>query len=160
MDDIEIRIARRTDVARLDAALNRLSEDLGDAHAASVADLERFGFGVAPAFQALLAERGEETLGCAVYSPVFSTIRAAPGLYVSDLWISREARGLGLGRRLLGAAARAAEAAWGARFLKLTVYDDNHPAQAFYDRLGFHRDARETPLTLDAAGFDSLKGSE
>jgi ribosomal protein S18 acetylase RimI-like enzyme len=84
---------------------------------------------------------------------VFSTVRGGAGLYVSDLWVAPEARSAGLGHRLLKAAeARAAEA-WGAGFLRLTVYDDNPRARAFYDRLGFHSDPRETPLAIDFADF-------
>lgn len=158
MTDITVRIARREDAGRLNQALRGLSEDLGDAHGASDEDILRSGFGETPIFRAQLAERGERALGCALYSPVYSTIRAAPGLFVSDLWIAADARGYGLGRRLLAEAATDAAEAWGARFLKLTVYDDNHPAQAFYRRLGFRHDRRDQPLTLDAAGFDALRG--
>ncbi|MGB8624273.1 MAG: GNAT family N-acetyltransferase, partial [Paracoccaceae bacterium] len=115
-------------------------------------------FGPVPAFRALLAEAGDEVLGVAMYSPVFSTVRAAPGLYVSDLWVSSAARGRGLGKRLLQAVARDAEEAWGARFLRLVVYEENPDARRFYDRLGFSADPQDIVMTLDETGLNALKG--
>jgi ribosomal protein S18 acetylase RimI-like enzyme len=143
---ISIRRAEKVDAEKLNAALMRLSEDIGDDHGASAKDLIRHGFGPSPAFHALLAERdpGGEVLGVIVYSPVFSTVRASAGLYVSDLWVSGETRGSGLGKRLLSAALAAAPQDWTVGFLKLAVYNDNPSARAFYDRLGFSHDPNET----------------
>lgn len=157
-ETITIRPAVEADVARLNKALSRLSEFLGDTHAATPEDLRRGGFGPVPAFRALLAEAGDEVLGVAMYSPVFSTVRAAPGLYVSDLWVSSAARGRGLGKRLLQAAARDAEEAWGARFLRLVVYEENPGARRFYGRLGFSADPQDIVMSLDETGLNALKG--
>ena len=102
-DAISIRRAEKADAEKLNAALIRLSEDIGDDHGASTQDLIRHGFGPSPAFHALLAERAVDraVVGTIVFSPIFSTVRAAAGLYVSDLWVARETRGSGLGKRLL-----------------------------------------------------------
>jgi ribosomal protein S18 acetylase RimI-like enzyme len=54
---------------------------------------------------------------------------------VSTLYVLRSAQRLGLGRRLLGAAARVLQAN-GADALTLWVLDGNRPARAFYERLG------------------------
>jgi ribosomal protein S18 acetylase RimI-like enzyme len=51
--------------------------------------------------------------------------------------VSETARGTGLGRRLLAAAAQEGAAHWQAVALRLTVYEGNTGARAFYDRLGF-----------------------
>ncbi len=154
---ISLRQAERGDVERLHEALCALSNDLGDAHGAGADDLVRAAFGPAPVFRAQLAEVGPGPLwGVAVYSPVFSTTRAAAGAYVSDLWVSPRARGAGLGQRLLAAVARDAARHWRAGFIKLTVYDDNPDAQRFYARLGFVPARGETVFTLDRAGMAEI----
>lgn len=158
MTDICIKPVTDADAARLNEALARLSAEIGDQHHATAEDILRHGFGASPAFRALLAERRRAVVGAAVFSPVFSTKRAAAGLYVSDLWVASEARGLGLGRRLLAGAFMQAAREWGAAYLKLTVYADNLSARAFYDRLGFTADTRETHLTLQGPELDALKG--
>ncbi|MCB1462693.1 MAG: GNAT family N-acetyltransferase [Nitratireductor sp.] len=157
MGEIAIRRAVAGDAERLNDALRRLSEDIGDSHAGTPALLARAGFGDHPAFRALLAENASTIVGAALYSPVFSTVRAGAGAYVSDLWTAPEARGKGLGRRLLAAVAEDAEGVWGATFLKLAVYDDNAMARAFYDRLGFAAARGETTLTIDHNGLAALK---
>jgi len=153
-----LRAARRTDLARLAAALARLSDDLGDRHLAGEAELDRAAFGPAPAVRAVLAEvRPEAPLaGVALFSPTFSTVEGAAGAYVSDLWVAPEGRGAKLGRRLLGAVAEEAGRLWGARHLRLTVYDDNPRAVAFYARLGFVERGRDRAMVLNAKGLAAL----
>lgn len=158
MGGVTIRRAGEADLGRLDTGLRQLSAALGDAHSAARDDLHRACFGAGPVVRAMIAERGEALLGIALFSPVFSTMRGAIGLYVSDLWVDETARGAGLGRRLLAAAAREGNLLWDARFLRLVVYDDNPSARAFYRKLGFSDDRREILMTLDEAGIAALKG--
>jgi len=153
---ITIRQAAPGDAESLDTALRHLSHAIGDTHGASVDMLRSAGFGDNPAFRALLAETSGEVIGAALYSPVFSTVRAGAGVYVSDLWVSEAVRGKGLGRKLLQAVADDAGKVWNARFLKLVVYEDNADARAFYDRLGFAASRGETILTLDETGLAAL----
>lgn len=157
MTAITIRLAGAGDAERLNRALAHLSGEIGDDHGGNATLLREAGFGDNPAFRALLAEAGQDVVGAALYSPVFSTVRAGAGVYVSDLWVSADARGQGLGKRLLRAVAEDAGAVWKARFLKLAVYDDNAGARAFYDRLGFAAATGETILTLDDRGLTALK---
>ncbi len=95
--------------------------------------------------------------GLALYFPGFSTTMAAPGLYVQDLWVSGAARGAGLGKRLLAAAATHAAETWGAQYLALTVYEDNPKAQVFYEALGFGLHKSENPARLTGQKFEALK---
>ena len=157
MTEITIRRAETEDAERLNEALSHLSGEIGDDHGGTAELLAKAGFGDDPAFRALLAEAGEQVVGAALYSPVFSTVRAGAGVYVSDLWVSGAARGQGLGKRLLQAVAADAKAVWNARFLKLVVYDDNDGARRFYDRLGFIASDGETTLTLNDKGLAALK---
>ena len=116
---VTIRPVKRTDVARLNTALRALSAGMGDSHRARDADLAQAGFGATPAFHALLAEWGGETLGVAVYSPLYSTTRGRAGAYVSDLWVAAEVRGKGPGSRLLCAVRDRARGQWGPGFCAL-----------------------------------------
>lgn len=159
MSNITIRRAERADAERLHAALLQLSADMGDTHVASLDDLIRHGFSETPAFFALLAIRpsDDRTLGVLQASPVFSTTRGGTGLYVSDLWVDGEARGEGLGQRLLAASLDLAPDSWTPVFLKLAVYHDNPDARRFYERLGFAPREGETVFDLRAPALDKLR---
>jgi ribosomal protein S18 acetylase RimI-like enzyme len=152
---IDIRQAGPEDAALLATGLARLSDDLADDHRMDTTGLRAAFAAPIPPFRAVLA--GAEGWGLALYSPVFSTVAGGAGLYVSDLWVAPAARGSGLGRRLLAAAARDAAANWAAVYLTLAVYDTRPAARAFYDRLGFVAVADETRLRLAGAALSSLR---
>ena len=157
METLSIRQAVAADAAKLNQALARLSADMGDAHRATDADIARACFGPAPVLHALLAESGDGTVvGAAAYSPFFSTVNGAVGIYVSDLWVAEEARGRQLGRRLLAAVRVAGSKAWDASFMRLGVYHDNPGAMAFYQRLGFVPASETQFMTLAGKAFQSL----
>lgn len=158
MNNVTIRPVTEADLPLLDTALRVLSADLGDTHRAGLDSLRKAGFGPCPAFHAMLALAGDMVLGAVMFSPVFSTVRGMPGLYVSDLWVSDTTRGSGLGRRLLAAAGDRAARAWGAGYLRLDVYDDSPGARGFYQRLGLEQMQGQRTLALSGAGFDTLKG--
>lgn len=159
MDDPRfVRVVDAAGLARLDGALAALSADLGDAHAPQRARLHRALSGPHPAAHGLLALAGEDAVGAALFSPVYSTVRGAAGIYVSDLWVAPSVRGRGLGRRLLAEVARVGAELWGADWLKLAVYDHSTEAQAFYRRLGFHPAEGMREMRLDAARLAALIG--
>lgn len=153
---ITIRLAGAADAARLNAALRALSDDLGDSHGATDADIAAAGFGPDPAFRALLALQGDRVVGAAVFSPIYSTTRGQAGAYVSDLWVANSARGSRLGPRLLAAVRDTAAARWGAGFIRLAVYSDNPRAVAFYERMGFAARAGEVGMILEGAALAAI----
>ena len=154
---ITIRLAELADAARLNAALQELSNDLDDTHRASNKDLELAGFGKSPCFSALLAESQNDLVGVAMFSPMYSTTRGAPGVFVSDLWVSKSQRGMGVARNLLAEVCESAADKWGAAFLRLNVYQDNQGAIAAYEKLGFDTDLHEAVMTLNPNEFDALR---
>lgn len=157
MHDIEFRnVAGADDLARLEAALRALSADIAEKNATDSVKLAQAILGVQPAAHGLLALREDQTLGAALYSPVFSTVRGAAGVYVSDLWVSAGMRGQGLGARLLAEVARAGAMRWQASWLKLAVYDHSHAAQHFYQRLGFEPARGMQELRLGPQGVVNL----
>jgi ribosomal protein S18 acetylase RimI-like enzyme len=151
-----IRLAERADAPRLNAALQKLSQTMGDTHRADDLAIAEAGFGKTPAFYAELAEEGDQIVGVAVYSPLFSTVRGKAGVYVSDLWVDEAARGQRLGVRLLEAVRDDAKARWGAGFLRLVVYDDNPRAVSFYAGLGFRSSTGETVMTLEDSALTAM----
>ncbi|WP_420395179.1 GNAT family N-acetyltransferase [Nioella sp.] len=158
MGNVTIRPVEEADLPMLDGALRMLSDDLVDTHRATLEALRKAGFGPCPAFHALLALSGDTAQGAVMFSPVFSTVRGMPGLYISDLWVSAQARGTGLGRRLLAAASARAGALWGAGYLRLDVYDSSPEAIGFYTKLGLAPMEGQRTLALSGAGFAQLKG--
>lgn len=150
---LAIRRARVDDAPTLHRLLQELAAALGKSGdiRSTVEDLEQYGFGHEPCFEAMLAFEvagsRETAVGLAVYFYEFSTWRGHPGVYVQDLYVAPAARGRGLGRELIQAVReRAAE--WGGRYVKLTVYDRNPAALAFYHSIGFESCEDELPLVL------------
>ncbi|MCS6919225.1 MAG: GNAT family N-acetyltransferase [Fimbriimonadales bacterium] len=102
---------------------------------ATEADLERALFGERPVAEALLAWRGEQAVGYALFYPVFSTFRGRAALYLEDVYVSPEARGQGVGLAFMRALAQIATQR-GYDRLEWSVLEWNTPALEFYKKLG------------------------
>jgi GNAT superfamily N-acetyltransferase len=77
----------------------------------------------------------DDPAGFALYFQSFSTFLGRPGLYLEDLFVRPEWRGLGLGRRLLTHLARiAVDRGYGR--MEWSVLDWNEPALAVYRKVG------------------------
>ena len=104
---------------------------------------ERFtedAFGDDPAFEGFIAEesekpQGDVPLGYLLYTPTYDSDTATRGLFIIDLWVRPWTRRLGVGRKLMGAAAERAKERKGA-FLFWSVYKPNTLARRFYDGIG------------------------
>jgi GNAT superfamily N-acetyltransferase len=134
---ISIRPAVPEDVPLILTFIRELAryERLEHALAATEADLTRTLFGARPYAQVLFACREGAPVGFAVYFYNYSTFMGRPGLYLEDLFVRPDSRGLGVGRRLLEHLARLAIEQDCARF-EWAVLDWNEPAIGFYKRLG------------------------
>ena len=113
-------------------------ERLGHACVATEALLQETLFGDAPAASVLLARRGRETAGFALFFRSYSTFLARPGLYLEDLFVLPAWRGRGIGTMLLAELARIAGARAYGR-LEWAVLDWNADAIGFYESLGAER---------------------
>lgn len=106
-----------------------------DAVTATEADLLRDGFGENPYFYCIIAEYEGKPAGFAFYFFNYSTWTGRPGLYLEDLFVNPEFRGLGIGKALLARVAAIALEK-GCPRLQWEVLDWNAPAVDFYASLG------------------------
>jgi len=158
LDDIEIRLATERDCAAIQGMLARLAADTGDGERfdCGIDDIREHGFGDGALFESLIASRGDENLGLALFFPLFSTTRGQPGVYLQDLWVSPVCRDVGLGSHLLRRVAGHAAAGWRAGYLELMVHGHNRAADRFYRRHGFVEYEHDRHLSIDGAAFDAL----
>ncbi|MDH4048295.1 MAG: GNAT family N-acetyltransferase [Gammaproteobacteria bacterium] len=154
---ITIRLADPQDAEAVHSMIYALAEALGDERkvVSTVEDLIEHGFSRQAAFEVLLAERNSDPMGICLFFYSFSTWRGALGVYIQDLYVSDQARGTGLGRRLVAETARIA-ATRGADHLRLTVDSKNTSAQAFYETLGMIVRDDELIYQASDAAFDAL----
>lgn len=92
-------------------------------------------FGQRPMAEVLIAENDGTPVGFALFFHNFSTFEGRPGIYLEDLFVVPEARGLGAGKALLQRLAQLATERGCAR-LEWSVLDWNEPSIAFYKSLG------------------------
>lgn len=132
-----LRPATREDVPAVARLIRALAEYERLSHAclADEAALDAHLFGPRPYAEVLIAEVGGEPAGFALFFHNYSTFLTKPGIYLEDLFVVPERRGLGLGRKLLGALASLAVER-GCGRLEWSVLKWNAPAIGFYERLG------------------------
>lgn len=143
-----VRPATPTDAPVLAGLVAGLMADEGKTNAPPTPEqLADWLAGEPPMVEVLLAEKvsGGETggdardrgaLGYLAFYRAFSLFRPGPVMLVENVYVVAQARGTGVGKRLLAAAARTALArGWGR--LELNVAADNAGAEAAYRALGF-----------------------
>ncbi len=134
---ITIRPATRADVGQILTFIRELAiyEREPDAVTATEEDLLSHGFGESPYYSCLIAEQDGMAVGFALYFFDYSTWLGRPGLYLEDLFVPLEFRGLGIGKALLQRVAAIALEK-GCPRLKWEVLDWNTPAIEFYRSMG------------------------
>jgi GNAT superfamily N-acetyltransferase len=136
-NSITIRPAARHEIPLVLQFIRELAvyERLEAQVVASEADLATALFGARPYAEVVLACLEDAPVGFALFFHNFSTFLGKPGLYLEDLFVRPEARGRGIGRRLLAWLAHEALARGCAR-LDWAVLDWNTPSIGFYYSLG------------------------
>lgn len=102
---------------------------------ANVADIERTIFAENSTNHALIAELDNTPIGFAVYFFSYSTWLGKYGIYLEDLYVAPEHRGVGAGKALLQQLAKIAVEKDCGR-VEWSVLDWNTPAIDFYDSIG------------------------
>lgn len=136
-DDLIIRSAENKDVTNLLKLIKELAEYENLSHLV-IADeilLSRSLFGKNSSVNALIAEFKGETAGMAIYFFNFSTFLGRPGIYLEDLFIRPQFRGLNIGKTLLIELVKIAKQKNCGK-VEWAVLDWNLSAIEFYKKLG------------------------
>nr|WP_250894005.1 GNAT family N-acetyltransferase [Croceibacterium selenioxidans] len=115
-------------------------------------------FGPRPYAEVLIGEVDGVAQGFALFFHNFSTFEGKPGIYLEDLFVRPEARGVGLGKALLVELARLARERDCAR-LEWWVLDWNEPSIGFYKSLGARPMDEWTVMRVDGEALGELAAS-
>ena len=138
---LDIRRATSADLDLVAPLFDRYRQFYGcspDLDAARGFLAERLERGESVVFVAVLDGQG---VGFTQLYPTFTSIGAARAWILNDLYVSPEARRMGVGRRLMDAARAMAEET-GAASLELATAKDNAGAQALYRSCGYKKDEK------------------
>ena len=137
IDDFVIRKAEPADVPLVLDFIRKLAvyEKLSHEVEATGPDLERYLFGRDRVAEVVIGYFRDKPVGFALYFYNFSTFLGKPGIYLEDLYVLEEHRGMGFGRVLLAYLARLAVEK-GCGRLEWSVLDWNEPSIGFFRSLG------------------------
>lgn len=131
----QIRPAEPADLPALAGFIRALAAHHGDTALVTEEALRRLFFGPARAAAALVAEAEGRPVGFAATVPLVRLQLAERGTEVQHLYVVPQARGRGIGRALVEAAARAAADA-GHAYIVIGTHPANRDAQAAYRAMG------------------------
>ncbi|MBC7168300.1 GNAT family N-acetyltransferase [Phenylobacterium sp.] len=160
MGAVFVRPAGPADAALIHAFVRDLAdyEKLLHEVEATEADIASALFGENPRVFCEIAEPDGAAVGFALWFYSFSTFRGRHGIYLEDLFVRPQARGVGAGKALLRALAkRCVEEGLGR--LEWSVLDWNAPAIGFYDGLGAAAMDAWTVRRLDGKALEALAAS-
>jgi GNAT superfamily N-acetyltransferase len=158
-DEIRLRFATAADADVVLAFIRGLAayEKLEHEVEADAERLRATLFGEQRYAEVILAEIAGEPAGFALFFHNYSTFLARPGIYLEDIFVLPERRGLGVGGRLLAALARLAVER-GCGRLEWSVLDWNEPALAVYRKLGARPMDEWTVQRVDGDALTALAG--
>jgi len=136
------------------AVYERLEHEMS----ATTADLATSLFGPRPYAEVVFACLDGTPVGFALFFHTFSTFIGKPGIYLEDLFVRPQARGRGIGRRLLAWLARTTLERGCAR-LDWAVLDWNAAAIAFYRSVGAVAQDEWTIMRVSGAALERLAHS-
>ncbi len=156
-DAISIQRATADDVPLILELIRHLAEYEKLSHEVVATEqlLREHLFGPHPMAEALIARMANTGVGYALYFHNFSTFLGVPGIYLEDLFVRPEYRGLGIGKSLLREIARVAVARKCGR-VEWSVLNWNEPSIEFYKRLGANPKSEWTIYQLTGDAIDRL----
>ena len=136
MKNLQIRMAEKKDASLVLSFIKGIAayEKMSDCVTATEEILEEFVFD-RKAASVFLAEWQGKPVGFALFYENFSTFVGRTGMYLEDLFVLPEARGKGIGKKLIHAVAQEAVNR-GCQRMEWTCLDWNRPSIEFYLRMG------------------------
>ena len=157
---VHIRVATIGDVPLILQFIRELAdyERLLHEVEATEADIRRDLFGENSRAFCEIAEVDGQPVGFALWFYSYSTFRGRAGIFLEDLFVRPEARGVGAGKALLARLAqRCMDADLGR--LEWSVLNWNTPSIEFYDSLGAAAKTEWTVRRLDGEALERLAAS-
>ena len=148
--EITLRFAKAEDAGLILGFIKELAEyeKLADEVVTDENSLRDSLFGEKQVAEVVIADYKGEAAGFALFFHSFSTFLGKPGIFLEDLYVRQEKRGLGIGKTLLCFLAKIAVERDCGR-LEWAVLDWNEPAIGFYRKLGARTMDGWTTFRLD-----------
>lgn len=161
MSNIHIREARATDSALILGFIAELARYEKAEHEmmANESDIRESLFGEEATANAVICCLDDIPVGFAVYFYNYSTWLGKNGLYLEDLYVSPEYRGIGAGKALLKFLAKLAISKQCGRF-EWSVLDWNEPAIKFYQSFGAEPQNEWVAYRLDGQALLDFASSD
>jgi GNAT superfamily N-acetyltransferase len=158
-ENITIRPATEQDVPLIRGFIRDLAkyEHLEHEMVATEEGLRKTLFGERRYAEVVFACVGTDPVGFALFFHNYSTFLGKPGIYLEDLFVRPEARGRGIGKRLLAWLAQTTVARDCGR-LEWAVLDWNEPSIGFYRSLGAVLKKEWQIFRLTGAALEALAG--
>ena len=157
MNDLSIRAAKPENVAQILFLLREFAEyeNLSDYCEATEERLKIALFGETKVAESIVAFDGENVVGYAIFYPNFATFRGQRGFHLEDIYITKIARGRGLGEMMLKYIAKIGKSR-GFERIDFQVLEWNAAAIGFYEKLGAERNDEERHFKFGGEAFQKL----
>lgn len=159
-NNFEIKAATVNDVALILSFIKELAEYEKLAHEVVATEeiLRESLFGQHPAAKVIIGYLDNKPVSFALFFHNFSTFLGRPGIYLEDLYVKAEARGQGIGQKMLAYLANLAKSLHCGR-LEWWVLDWNKKAIDFYKRIGAEAMDEWTVFRVSGDNLDALAAS-
>lgn len=156
---LTVREAKSADVPAIRLLIQEFAEfeKLSDWCEVTETDLHEAIFGERKFVQALVAMDANRYAGYALFFPVFKSFRGERSVFLEDLYVTPDLRGLGLGFVMLREVASYARKN-GCSRLDWQALKWNEAAINFYKNLGAESDDENFDFRLRGAAFETLAG--
>ena len=136
LEDVSLRLATTEDISVILEFIKELAEyeNMSDQVVATPELLQDTIF-VQKKAEVVIAEYQNRPVGFALFFHNYSTFLGRPGIYLEDLYVREEMRGMGLGTQLLSYLARLATER-GCGRLEWACLNWNEPSIQFYQSMG------------------------